>query len=451
MNPPIEDQVPESREEPGSHNVTASISRGRILPLRGFPRNTALRVLDQIVSGLSNVLFSLIAVSVGTPTEFGIVSAAMVAVTSVLLVSRTSLGNCVLVEASRESGTNAARFASGFLICSAPLSIAIVAGAAWFSGAAQVPGIAPILAVAVPIVLVQDLLRFQSSAIGRPQWALLADLVWLLSLLPVVVMRALPGVSVGIMAAVISWACGALFSAIILATSLSVAPRFRGLVAWVRVQWRSLAGTAVGATASSTANVGRVSLIGATLGPTAVAALSAGQLLMAPLSLLAALIPFAATPFIVRRAGSFSPFRAYARVAGACCLIGLIWFAICSQVPASLGSRLLGEMWGPARALLPQMTLLSLAVLVQASALFLLFYMRQPRAFAAVLIVTSGLSLTLTFLVIRLGGQVAELAWAETAKVWFGAALCWGLALRLRRTAPMVPTTEGPEYREQGG
>jgi O-antigen/teichoic acid export membrane protein len=386
---------------------------------------------DQVLSGLSNVIFAVAVARFGTPTEFGVLSAGLVALTALLSIARTGLGNAVTMAARTDDTAvrSMAAHALAFLICLAPLAAAFVVSVAWVAGASQAWTVGLLLAVATPIVLAQDLLRYLASALGRPVWALVADTTWLLVMGLIIAGSSLLRISLGLGPVAVGWIVGAAVALVMLALALRAVPHFRELRAWAAAQGGFLLHAMGGTAAVSSANVGRVSMIGAARGPVAVGSLSAGQLIMTPLNVVAALIPFAVTPVIARRSGAASASRAYALVAAGSTLVGLAWWAICAMVPEDLGSAVLGEMWGPAISLVAPMALLSIGVLLNVSAQSLLLFMGRTRSYGAVSLTLAALSLIGTVMTLHLGGAVRELAWAQTAAVLMAAALGWALAL----------------------
>jgi O-antigen/teichoic acid export membrane protein len=388
-------------------------------------------VVDQVVSGLSNVALAVAAARVGTPAQFGVLSASVVALTALLAVSRVGLGNSVTM--AGRSGDEMVRTVAGrsmaLLVCLAPLLMIFVLSVAWVAGASQAAPVAVLLAVAAPIILVQDLLRFQSSALRRTAWALTADLSWLLVMGLIIAWGILTGRGIGLVAVTAAWLAGAAVALALLAGVLGTSPMLRGLGAWAQSHGRFLVNSMGGTAAVSAANVGRVSLIGAAQGPVAVGSLSAGQLIMTPLNLLAALIPFAMTPVIARRSGSGSATRAYGLVAACTSVAGAAWWAACAAIPDTAGTALLGEMWAPAIALLAPMALLSIGVLLNAAAGSLLLFLGRSRAYAGVTLAMATLSLVGTVLTLNLGGGVSALAWTQTGVVLTTACVGWALAL----------------------
>src|SRR3954466_10669598 len=93
------------------------------------------------------------------------------------------------------------------------------------SGVALVqPAIALAFAIAGPIVLVQDVLRFPPIACGKPLIAVVSDTVWVLCMLAVFVINIVgPPVSVEI--AIFVWGLGGLISAGLLVVFGSLRPK----------------------------------------------------------------------------------------------------------------------------------------------------------------------------------------------------------------------------------
>ncbi len=398
-------------------------------------RNTAWGIADQIVSGLSNVALAIAGASVSTTEEFGVLSAAIIALTGLVSVSRAGLGNAVAIAARAGDGPVRADAGHGaaLLCCLAPALAAFVAGVAWITGSSATAGVVVLMGLAAPVVLIQDLLRFQASALSRSAAAFVADLACLVLMAILLATVLIANMQLDLVTVTAAWVAGAVFAMAILAGHLRMVPRIAGLAGWSRARGSFLLHAAGGTGAVSAANVGRVTLIGSARGASAVGSLAGGQLLMTPLNLLVALIPFAATPVIARRVGGTSAVRSYASVALGGTIAGLGWWGVCAAIPDGVGQAVLGDVWAPAIALLAPMALLSIGVLVNASGMSLLLYQGRPRAYGAVAITVASLNLLGTVAALRLGGQVWELAWTQTAVVLVGTVLSWTLASRPTR------------------
>lgn len=134
-------------------------------------------VADQALSSASNIFLVLAVARVSTPHDFGVFSFAYVALTFAISLVRGGLGTPISLQARdpqqvrHETGWATARV----LRWTWPLA---AAGAALF--VFDSPAIRPAcaLALALPVVLAQDLMRFEALALQRYGVAILADALW---------------------------------------------------------------------------------------------------------------------------------------------------------------------------------------------------------------------------------------------------------------------------------
>lgn len=407
---------------------------------------TPIRVADQIASGMSNLALPLLAAHYASPSQFGTLSAGLTTLVACLSVTRASLGNLIALASS--SGGHAIRaasaYATGFLVFCAPAVTMMVAIPPLVAGGGQSLPTISVLAFSAPIVLIQDLLRFEASALASPGIAFAADCIWLGIVGFFALAWGASNAVIGLAAISLIWSLGALASMLMLGARLKSLPRFTGMSNWMRQQGPYLLST-IGSTAVvALTNVARVGMIGGVLGPAAVGALAAGQLIMTPLNLLVALIPFAATPVIAHGRHSVSPSLAYALLAGASICASTIWWLLCLGSPGGLGLWILGNQWFAANALLAPMALLSIGVLVTACGTSLLLLLGRHRSFSAVALGVSTSSILGTVWCLGAAGGVQQLAWTQTAVVLLGSALAWYLA-----RAPISASEDGSVFHSQ--
>lgn len=248
-------------------------------------------------------------------------------------------------------------------------------------------------------------------------------------------------------AAVGFWLVGCLAAFGTLAIYLKWRPVLRGLWHWFRANASFLVNATGGTAAIAAANTLRVFSIGAIVGPLAVGALAAGQLLMTPLNLLVAVIPFIAMPLVVRKGGSRNAGVAriaYLKVALGSFALSIVWWAACLAIPDRIGSSFLGEAWKWAEGLLTPMILMSIGILLTASASSLLLTIGRSKIYAissiCIALASSGAAL-----IVSLGsGGVEALAWAQTGILCLGALATFSLALGSAPAPVGMPTANRP-------
>jgi len=315
--------------------------------MRGSP-GRYVTVLDQVVSSASNFSLVALAARVSSPTDFGRFSLAYVVLIFVLGFQRALIGEVLLVKFSGSAAEPAnSRAALGL-----GLLVGLVAGLGLVVGGFVVPPGRAIwfsLAVATPVVVLQDVQRYIFITLRRPALALLLDCIWLglsLVLMVVAAQRGLPVTWV-----VGGWALGALASALT-GLALSRTPPRVGLgVRWVR-QNRGLAVRFSAEFASLNASTALVwFVLAGTLNAAGVAALRGASLLFAPLNTAFNAVRIAMIPELVRAWGKPRYRRSLAETGVILLLLGAAWGSTVLLLPDRWGRSLLGASWASAEPL----------------------------------------------------------------------------------------------------
>ena len=149
---------------------TKTRGRSRVLP----------GLVDQAFSSGSNVLLVLAVARVSAPESFGIFALGYVGVTVALAVVRGSLGTPISLLSATSEGVRVETFwaVRRVAIITTPLLVAGILLAAFSSPSMRSIGM---LLAALPVVLIQDLLRFACLALDRSWTAALADGFWALA------------------------------------------------------------------------------------------------------------------------------------------------------------------------------------------------------------------------------------------------------------------------------
>jgi O-antigen/teichoic acid export membrane protein len=380
---------------------------------------------DQAVSSISNFVAVAITANVATAGEFGQFSLGYAGLLLFLGAQRALIGETLLVRYSAagavDSSVRSAVLGASVLAAGAALPLLLI-GALVADEASKLLWL--VIAASLPLVLVQDTLRYLFICEGRPWRALLIDGIWAaLSIASMAVVALSTG---SVWAVVLCWAGGAaaaLAAGLLLARALP-APRagWRWLAANRNPGWRYLG--EFSALNASTFVV--LYLLAIPLGAAGVGALRAAQLLFSPLNTAFSAIKMAVIPELVRSRGTavfrrrlIETFVVVAALAG-------LWGGVVMMLPASVGALLLGDSWRSASelrlpyflqyvAMVPYTVLLAYYRSVQANRLSTFM-----RAVLAVLTLVLPLALAYA------GGNLAS-AWAFTLAVAV-AALVGGIA-----------------------
>ncbi|MEV7830216.1 hypothetical protein AB0P12_06255 [Streptomyces subrutilus] len=366
-------------------------------------------VLDQAASSATNILVLVLAARLSSAAGFADFSMVYVAFSVLLGLNMAYVGQSLVLEkGGRLAG--ACRSAAGFTAAAS-----VAAGALLALVGLLVPGTAGraflALGLVLPLVLLQDGLRYCFSALRVPQRALAADALRLVCVLAALAAQP-QGASAGRL--VLVWGLSAL-PALALGLWL-LRPYVRGVRADLRpylrrghLGQRFVVEFAVGNGSSQLAVLG----LGVFATPLAVGALRGATTLFGPLNVLFNSANAFGPPVVGRASGKRGVVRLTALMGGVLALLGAGWGAVLYALPDGVGARLLGDTWGAASALLPA-TGAQYAVMGLGTCALLTLRVLNPRATLSLQVVFSLLSVGLL-----LGGYV----------LWGVAGAAWGLAL----------------------
>lgn len=396
-------------------------------------------VLDQAASSATNILVLVLAARLSSAAGFADFSMVYVTFTVLLGLNMAYVGQSLVLEKGELLGsacraglafTGAASAAVGAVLAVVGLLLSGASGRAFLA-----------LGLVLPLVLLQDGLRYCFSALRAPQRALAADALRLACVVPALLLQP-AGASAARL--VLVWGVSAL-PALALGLWL-VWPSVRGagaaeLVREVRpylrrghLGQRFVVEFAVGNGSSQLAVLG----LGVFATPLAVGALRGATTLFGPLNVLFNSANSFGPPVVGRANGKRGVVRLTALLGGALAVTGAAWGAVLYALPDRLGRELLGDSWTAAAALLPA-TGAQYAVMGLGTCALLTLRVLNPKATLSLQVVFSLLSVGLL-----LGGYA----------VWGVAGAAWGLALgsatkaaagwlRVARLDPPAPAASG--------
>jgi O-antigen/teichoic acid export membrane protein len=347
----------ESRPARRARRAAASALWGRVGRL---VTRAGWGVADQGLCSLANFAVGIVvARSLGT-RELGAFSLAFATYLLALNASR-GLGTDPLVV--RYSGAEvpvwrqAAAKATGLAVVVGVAAGAVAAGAGALLGGSEGAGFVA-LGIALPGLLLQDSWRYAFFSAGRGGQAFANDLVWTLTLFPLLAAIHASG-HARVPWFVLAWGGAAALAGVVGAVQARVVPQLSELVGWLR-EHRELGLRYLGENLSFS-GAGQLRFYGLSViaGLVVVGALRAAELLLGPLNVVIMGIGMfgvpEATRVLRRSAGRLRPF---------CLVIGTLqagtavaWGLVLLLLPDSLGVRLLGPSWEPASALLVPVTL----------------------------------------------------------------------------------------------
>ncbi|MFB7464606.1 hypothetical protein ACFCZ1_14090 [Streptomyces sp. NPDC056224] len=390
-------------------------------------------VLDQAASSATNILVLVLAARLSTESGFADFSMVYVTFTVLLGLNMAYVGQSVVLEKGARLGavcrsavgfTGAASTAAGAALGAVGLALSGATGRAFLA-----------LGLVLPLVLLQDGLRYCFSALRAPERALAADALRLAC----------------VVAALASQPSGASAGRLVLVWGLSALPAL-GLGLWLlrpyvhgtradlrpylrrgHLGQRFVVEFAVGNGSSQLAVLG----LGVFATPLAVGALRGATTLFGPLNVLFNSANSFAPPVLSRLGGKRATVRATALLGGVLALLGAGWGAVLFALPDRAGRQLLGDTWASASALLPA-TGAQYAVMGLGTCALLTLRVLAPKATLSLQVVFSLLSVGLL-----LGGYavfgVAGAAWGLAAGSAAKAGAGWLRVARLPAPGAAAP------------
>ncbi|MFD6886155.1 hypothetical protein [Streptomyces sp. NPDC059957] len=367
-------------------------------------------VLDQAASSATNILVLVLAARLSSAAGFADFSMVYVTFTVLLGLNMAYVGQTLVLEKDQDALAAACRSGLAFTgAVSAAVGAVLALLGLLLPGATGRAFLA--LGLVLPLVLLQDGLRYCFSALRVPGRALAADALRLACVVSALLLQP-EGASAGRL--VLVWGLSAL-PALALGLWL-LRPSVRGAAADLRpylrrgyLGQRFVVEFAVGNGSSQLAVLG----LGVFASPLAVGALRGATTLFGPLNVLFNSANSFGPPVVGRASGKRGVVRLTALMGGALAVTGAAWGAVLYALPERVGRELLGDTWQAAAALLPA-TGAQYAVMGLGTCALLTLRVLNPKATLSLQVVFSLLSVGLL-----LGGYA----------VWGVAGAAWGLAL----------------------
>ncbi|CAI9390035.1 hypothetical protein [Microbacterium sp. T2.11-28] len=311
--------------------------------MKRFAHSRYVTILDQIVSSLSNFALVALVAGVATTAEFGLFSLGYVLLLFFLGFQRALVGEVLLVRFSKagERPAGVDDSAAGVSVAVGVVSAVALAVCGLLAGGD--PLMWTVLAVAGPLVFVQDIVRYILIARARSGHALVSDAVWAVVALPVMVW--LVAVSAPAWTVAAAWTAGGVVAMIVAIAYARVLPRPVSGARWI-VANRDIAVRFSGEYASlNLSNTVVWFLLAGPLGVAGVAALRGASLLFSPLNTAFNAVRIAVVPDLVRSRGSRryrSRLRETALILTGICVV---WSGVVLLLPDEIGRLVLGATW----------------------------------------------------------------------------------------------------------
>jgi hypothetical protein len=410
------------------------------------PRRSAAAlasVLDQAASSLTNIAVLVIAARVSTVHGFATFSMVYLTFTVLLGLNMAYVGQAVVL--TRGDTGAACRSAITFTSLASCIVGVLLATVGAVTGAVTGGWAGPggaflALGLVLPLVLVQDGLRYAFSTLRRPGLALAADTLRLVCVVPALLLQprhAAPGLLVAV------WGVSAA-PALLLGLRL-LWPHVRGSRADLRpyvrrghLGQRFVVEFAVGNASSQLAVLG----LGLFAAPLAVGALRGATTLFGPLNVLFNSVNAFGPPLLNRLGGRRATTRATALLGLVLSAVGLAWGLVLYALPDHVGRQLLGDTWQLTATLLPASGA-QYAVMGLGTCALVTLRVLRPRATLSVQVVFSLLAVVLMLAGYLLTGSALGAAWGLAAGSALKAVAAWTRVARLR-VEEATPTAAVP-------
>ncbi|MFJ3273886.1 hypothetical protein [Streptomyces sp. NPDC086776] len=400
-------------------------------------------VLDQAASSLTNIAVLVIAARVSTVHGFATFSMVYLTFTVLLGLNMAYVGQAVVL--TRGDTGAACRSAITFTSLASCIVGVLLATVGAVTGAVTGGWAGPggaflALGLVLPLVLVQDGLRYAFSTLRRPGLALAADTLRLVCVVPALLLQprhAAPGLLVAV------WGVSAA-PALLLGLRL-LWPHVRGSRADLRpyvrrghLGQRFVVEFAVGNASSQLAVLG----LGLFAAPLAVGALRGATTLFGPLNVLFNSVNAFGPPLLNRLGGRRATTRATALLGLVLSAVGLAWGLVLYALPDHVGRQLLGDTWQLTATLLPASGA-QYAVMGLGTCALVTLRVLRPRATLSVQVVFSLLAVVLMLAGYLLTGSALGAAWGLAAGSALKAVAAWTRVARLR-VEEATPTAAVP-------
>ena len=399
-------------------------------------RRLGLSAADQCMSTISNVLFVALAAHVLTARDFGALSLIYVLATSALLIVRAAVGEVLLIKTSSDpSASTGDALATGLTLgLGCALAILVVPVTLGGALAQSAWAICPF----IPLLFLQDTLRYLVIAERRAGQALTSDLLWVCCQVALSAAVLVTG-STSLVLVTLTWTVSGSVAALLLWLCRPVRLRF-GCRRWLRTQ-RTIAPyyvvEAVAVNGSAQLFTIGVALIA---GLEASGALRAANILFGPINTLVLAASVALVPELVRRREHGNDgLRPAVVIAGALSVVTVGWGVALIAGRDSL-SVVFGDTWALAKTVAPYFFVRLLLGSASTGPLLWLRATGRGNATTASRVWTSAITLVAGITGTVLWGVTGAAAGLVVAQL-FNVTALWIRALGVRRVQRLASTS----------
>lgn len=428
---------------PPTADVTVPAKRGGIVHLA---RRAGWSVADQALSSLSNLVLALLVARAVDADGFGAFTVAFAVYSSGVLLSRTLVSQPLAV---RFAGADAGdyRRATGMSTGTAVAlglagGSAVVLVGALLGGA--IGGALAAVGVALPGLLLHDAWRMAFVVQGRPERAVLLDVVSIVLQVAAVVGLLRLEVDDPV-PFVLAWGVAASLASVVGVALGSALPRLARTRHWLRVHWDLTRYLLSESVLVQGAFQGALLLVGIFATLRDVGALRGAAVIVGPVSLLAMSAQAFGVPELARRTHLTVRRQRFAAalIGGLLAAVGAGWGLLVLLMPDSVGAYLLGDSWAGVEPVLLPTVLGQVVNLVSVGAICVIMSKAQVRTAFLVNGTVALLLVSLGVLGAWLAGAVGA-AWGFTAAyaivmpIWI-----WSMLRTTQRQREPLGRTEG--------
>jgi O-antigen/teichoic acid export membrane protein len=317
---------------------------------RSASRRLAVMTVDQVISGASNVLMAVLAARILGVAAFGLFGIVFIVYTFGVGVSRSLVSEPLLVHPFEAEQRPGEVIGSGLLVSLVLAVIVLLGGLVTLLWNTSLGYALIVLAGCLPLLVLQDLGRYQAFATQRPSLAIVLDVAWLVLVFAGVAVIAVAHERTLVWFIVV-WAGSGAVAGLLL-TSQYRALKVDITLAWLRFTWGFSWRYLISFSSIQGAALVGSGAVGAIAGTRALGAVQGALLLQRPIS---TFVSAAGASGIgdVRRSGTAHEVRRHiARITLLTSVAALLNAAVLPILPSKLGEIVLGATWHATKPLL---------------------------------------------------------------------------------------------------
>ncbi len=314
-------------------------------------RRLRVITIDQAIAGASNVLIAVLAARLLGVASFGLFGIVFITYTMVMGVSRALVSDPLLVHPVEGDRRKGEVIGTSFMLSIGLTGIVLLAGALACLWTTSLGYALIVLALAIPLLIMQDLGRYLGFATQKPGSAVVLDVTWLVLLFGAVGIlfvtdtRTLPWF-------IAAWGGSGAAAGLLLFAQHSIRTVRIG-ISWLRYTWGFSWRYLISYSSTQGAALAGATGVGAIAGPTALGGVQGAVLLVRPFMTFQVAAIAAGIGEVTRSVDDHAELnRHVARTTALTTGIALLNVVVMLVLPDRLGTAVLGASWSAAQPLL---------------------------------------------------------------------------------------------------